>query len=85
MPSSQSLEGSPVHPLGFQASAVEDAGFPAQFFSHPIRPSYGPILGGVPLAEIRQLITVATCEDATAIDDRHTPPTPIRWTEEPGS
>lgn len=49
----QAVEGFMMHAFGFQATAIQDAGFPAQAFPDPIGPPRRPIHQAFALRSIR--------------------------------
>src|SRR5262245_29230454 len=70
---SQTLEGSPAHPLGLVTLAVENARLPAQSSSQPVRASRCPVARIFARAGVGKLIAVPAGEDGPAIEDRHAP------------
>lgn len=81
----QLFERTPVHPLGFPSVAVEDARLPSQLVSDSVRPPCRPIIPGLPLAGIGQLIAATTGEDTATIEDCDATTAATSRTKEPGA
>jgi hypothetical protein len=71
---SQARECVPAHPLRLAALAVENAGFPIQARSEPVRAPCCASASVLARAGVGGPIAVPTGEDAAAVEDRHAPP-----------
>src|SRR5262245_13789318 len=81
----QPLEGSPPHPLWFGPFKVENPRLPSQTRAEPVSAPCCAVTHIFAGAGIGEPITMPASEDATALEDRDTPPAADCRADEPGA